>query len=427
MINTSNITCPKCGAEIPLTEAVSHRIREELAADFEQQRQEQNAALAEREGKLAKLKNELDQQAKSVNEAVAQQLAAERTKLAAEARQQAEEKLGVQLNDLRDQVGKQQARLRQAQAAELELLTQKKDLEEARERLDLELAKRLDSERKQIADKAREQGVETERLRVAEKEEVIKGLQEQIAALKQRAEQGSTQLQGESLEVTLEESLRQSFPYDEILEIKKGERGADVKQLVRTNAGLDCGTILWEAKRARNWAASWTEKLKENQREAKAELAVLVTTCPPPGLRGIGQQDGVWVCEPVFACVLAKALRHGLVGTAIQRTQESGRADKMTQLYDYLCSVEFRQHIEGVVESFVGLQEQLAAEQRVFARQWKEREQQITKAIQHTASLYGSIQGIAGRASLPEIQSLQLPATAEPGAETKSPKSEPAA
>jgi hypothetical protein len=200
-----------------------------------------------------------------------------------------------------------------------------------------------------------------------------------------------------------------------------------VKQLVRTNAGLDCGTILWEAKRAKNWAATWTEKLKEDQREAKAELAVLVTTCAPPGLRGFGPHDSVWVCEPPFACALAMALRQGLVSIAVQRTQESGRADKMTQLYNYLCSVEFRQHIEGVVESFVGLQAQLAAEQRVFARQWKEREQQITKAIQHTAGLYGSIQGIAGRASLPEIQSLQLPAPPQPGAEANSLKSESAA
>ena len=81
----------------------------------------------------------------------------------------------------------------------------------------------------------------------------------------------------------------------------------------------------------------------------------------------------------------------------------------MTQLYDYLCGLEFRQHIEGIVESFKGLQDQLAAERRAFDRQWKEREQQIGKALQHAAMLFGSIQGIAGRVALPEIKSLQLP------------------
>jgi hypothetical protein len=62
------------------------------------------------------------------------------------------------------------------------------------------------------------------------------------------------------------------------------------------------------------------------------------------------QHDGVWVCEPTFTCVLGRALRQGLISTAVQRTQQSGRADKMTRLYNYLCSVEFRLHIEGVVE-----------------------------------------------------------------------------
>src|SRR5207245_64852 len=143
----------------------------------------------------------------------------------------------------------------------------------------------------------------------AEKELLIKGLQEQIAALKQRAEQGSMQLQGESLEVTLEEDLRQKFPYDEIVAVKNGEREADALQRVRTNAGMECGTILWEAKRAKNWVPNWLEKLKEDQRAAKAELAVLVVTCPPAGVRGIGQMDGVWVCEPAYACALGAALR----------------------------------------------------------------------------------------------------------------------
>jgi hypothetical protein len=251
--------------------------------------------------------------------------------------------------------------------------------------------------------------LETERLKLAEKEEVIKGLQTQIEALRQRAEQGSMQLQGETLEVTVESDLRTAFPFDEIVEVKKGERGADVLQRVRTNIGMNCGAILWETKRARNWSAGWIEKLKEDQREAKAELAALVTTCPPQGLRGIGLMDGVWICEPAFACALAAALRQGLVSTAVQRAQETGRAEKMAQLYDYLCGVEFRQHVEGIVDSFVALKEQLEAERRAFARQWKEREQQITKAIQHTAMLYGGIQGVAGRTALPEIRALQLP------------------
>ncbi|SPE58790.1 conserved hypothetical protein [Verrucomicrobia bacterium] len=368
-----NIMCPECGAEIALSEAVSHSIREQLATELEERLNTQRGALL------------------------------------AEATARAEEKVSTELQDLRTQLEGQQSKLRDAQAAELGLRKSKREVEEARDNLQLEVARQLDAERTQIADKARQQALEEERLKGADKEEIIKSLKTQIEALQRRAEQGSMQLQGETLEVTLEEDLRLAFPYDEIAEVKKGERGADVIQHVRTNAGLECGVVLWEAKRAKKWSPSWVEKLKEDQREAKAELSVVVTTCPPEGVRGFGQLDGIWVCEPPFACALASALRHGLVGIAVQRTQESGRADKMTHLYDYLCSVEFRQHVEAIVESFKGLKEQLAAERRAFERQWSEREQQIGKALQHTGMLYGSIQGIAGRVALPQIDSLELP------------------
>ncbi len=410
MTNTANITCPKCGAEIPLTEAVSHRLREQLTADFERQRADLNAALAERERKLADEKADLERRAKSIQDEVARKLDAERNGLLSAATKRAEEKLALELKDLRDQLADQRAKLKAAQDAELDLRKKQRELEEAKGTLELEVARRLDAERAKIAETARVQAVETERLKLADKEKIITDLQREIQNLKQKAEQGSVQLQGETLEITLEQDLREAFACDEITEVKKGLRGADVLQRVRTNAGLDCGAILWEAKRARNWSGEWPEKLKDDQREAKAELAVLVTTCLPEGVRGIGHVDGVWACEPAFAPVLAAALRQGLVSTAMQRLQDTNRADKMARLYDYLCGVEFRQHVEAVVESFQGLQDQLAAEQRAFARQWREREEQVRKAITHTAMLYGGIQGIAGRDALPEIQSLQLPA-----------------
>jgi hypothetical protein len=412
MNNMSNITCPKCGAEIPLTEAVSHRVREELAADFEKQRKEQSEALAKREAALTKTKEDLEAKAASIQSQIDTRLDAERKKLLAQAGQKAEEKLGEDLKNVREELARQNEKLRKAREAELKLLKEQGELQEARENLKLELARQLQAERDAIAQKAREQALEGEKLKLADKEQMIQGLQKQIGELQQRANQGSMQAQGESLEITLEADLRAVFPYDDISEIKKGERGADVMQKVRTNVGLECGSILWEAKRAKNWSGGWVDKLKEDQREAKAELAVLVTTCPPQGLRGIGQVEGVWVCELPFAPTLAVALRNGMVSTAVRLTQEAGRGDKMSQLYDYLCGIEFRQHIEGMVESFKALQSQLATEQRAFARQWKEREQQLTKALQHTAMMYGSIQGIAGRAALPEVEVLRLPGMA---------------
>jgi len=405
----TNITCPKCGAEIPLGEAVSHRLREQLEAEFEKERATLNTALADREKKLADEKAMLEARAKSVSEEIAKGLEAARAKLQADAAREASEKTAVQLKDLQEQLTSQKARLETAQAAELDLRKKQHELEDAKANMELTMTRKLDEERKQIAENARRQAAEAEQLKIADKDNKIRDLQEQISSLQKRAEQGSMQAQGETLELELENSLRAAFPFDELLEVKKGQRGADVTQRVRTNTGFECGAILWEAKRANNWSTDWTTKLKEDQRDAKADLAVIVTTCPPAGLRGIGQHDGVWVCEPPFAIPLAGALRHGLVATANQRMQQTNRDGKMALLYDHLCSVGFRQTVEAIVESFIGLKDQLEAEKRAFAKQWREREAQLEKAITHTAMLYGGIQGIAGREALPEITRLALP------------------
>ncbi|MCX7868346.1 MAG: DUF2130 domain-containing protein [Terrimicrobiaceae bacterium] len=408
-----SILCPKCGAEFALSEAVTHRIREQLEGDFQKKLAERQEALAARERKIEEQQAGLEKLEAQARARIEEALAKERQRIEAEAARRASEKLDAELRDLRARLDSETAKRRAAEELELDLRKKARELEEARQSANLELARKLDEERAKIAAEAAQRAAEAERLNIAQKDKVITDLQQQIAALKQKAEQGSMQLQGETLELTLESDLRTAFPFDEIAEVKKGQRGADCLQTVRTNQGFVCGAILWEAKRARNWSNDWPEKLKADQREAAADLAVLVTTCPPEGLRGIGLHDGVWVCELPFALGLAAALRQGLISTAAQRVQQSNRADKAQALYDHVCGVGFRQHIEALVEAFLGLQEQLEAEKRAFAKQWKEREARLSSAITHTAMLYGGVQGIAGREALPEVSALALPGMGE--------------
>jgi hypothetical protein len=67
------------------------------------------------------------------------------------------------------------------------------------------------------------------------------------------------------------------FPHDAITEISKGVRGADCIQEVFTPGGHCCGKILWESKRTKNWSNAWVDKLKEDQREAKADIAAIIS------------------------------------------------------------------------------------------------------------------------------------------------------
>lgn len=84
-MNETNIACAKCGAEIPLTEAVTHRLREQMEADFNRWRAESNAALAARERKIAKERAALEKRAGTIDDEVAKRLQDERTKFKADA------------------------------------------------------------------------------------------------------------------------------------------------------------------------------------------------------------------------------------------------------------------------------------------------------------------------------------------------------
>jgi hypothetical protein len=177
---------------------------------------------------------------------------------------------------------------------------------------------------------------------------------------------------------------------------------------VRTNTGHECGSILWETKRAKNWSKDWPAKLKEDQRAAKAELAVLVSEVLPPTVNGFGWSDGVWLCEATLAMPLAAALRQGVVTAAVARQNGEGRQSKMEHLFAYLTSLEFRQRVEGIVEAFKAMREDLEAEKRALQKHWARREKQLDQALAHTAMLYGGVQGIVGQNALPDIIPLQL-------------------
>ncbi|MES4787240.1 MAG: DUF2130 domain-containing protein, partial [Nitrospiraceae bacterium] len=248
-----------------------------------------------------------------------------------------------------------------------------------------------------------QQATEQERLRIAEKDKLIGDLQKQISELKQKAEQGSQQLQGEVLKLELEDLLRRQFPHDQIQPVSKGVRGADILQYVRTSSGEACGAIIWETKRARSWSNDWIAKLKADQRAHAAEVAVIVTEKLPPSVQSFDLIDGVWVSRLSMAIGLATVLRQGLLELSHARHAQKDRKEKMSLVYNYLCSVE----------SWVELEEDLDAEKRAMERQWKKREQQLNRAIGGTAAIYGSLQGLIGRATLPEIQPLQLPGACE--------------
>jgi len=209
-------------------------------------------------------------------------------------------------------------------------------------------------------------------------------------------------------EAELEQVLSAKFPMDTIARVPKGEFGGDVVHGVAGPLGQECGTILWESKRTKNWSDGWLPKLRDDQRAAKADIAAIVTQALPREIESFDLKDGVWVIHPRVLLPVAVALRHTLVEAATARQASEGQQTKMELVYQYLTGPRFRQRVQAIAEAFSSLQEDLDKERRAIMKQWAKREEQIERVIQATVGMYGDLQGIAGK-TLQEIDGLSLP------------------
>jgi hypothetical protein len=189
--------------------------------------------------------------------------------------------------------------------------------------------------------------------------------------------------------------------------VPKGEFGGDILHKVLSPSGQQCGSLLWESKRTKNWSDSWLGKLRNDQRTAKADLAVLVSRTLPKEVVGFDFIEGVWVVEPRCAVPVAIALRQSLIEIASVRQTNAGQQTKMGMVYEYLTSPRFRARIETIVEKFTEMEQDLAKERKTMTRLWAKREEQIRGVIESTAGMYGDLQGIAGK-GLNEIEALQI-------------------
>jgi hypothetical protein len=415
-MNEPVIQCPTCRTEIKLTESLAAPLIAQSRRQFEQTLAAKDAEVAKREAALKTKEGELAAAKASVDEQVAAKVKAERQAIVAEEAMKARllaasdiEQKSKELVELHEVLKVKDVKLAEAQKEQAELLRNQRELDDARREMDLTIEKKVQESLHAVRDKAKLEAEEVLKLRVLEKEEQIASMGKQIEELRRKAEQGSQQLQGEVVELELESLLRSKFPLDLIEPVPKGEFGGDVLQRVLGVSGQPCGTILWESKRTKNWSDSWLAKLRDDQRTANAELALLVSSALPKGVTAFDHVDGIWVAESRCAIPVAIALRQSLIEIAKVRQAGDGQQTKMELVYDYLTGPRFRHRIEAIVEKFSDMQSDLDRERKVTTKQWAKREAQIRGVIESTVGMYGDLQGIAGKA-LQEIEALSPPA-----------------
>ncbi len=408
------VFCPQCKCEIKLTESLAAPLLQSVRRDYEQRLLQKDGDIARREKQIHERQAMLQKEKESLDQTVADRLQQERVRIGAEEAKKAKLALGSELDskakelsDLHDILKQRDAKLAAAQSAQAEVIRKERELDDAKRELALTIEKRVQADLGAAREKARKEVEEELKLKVLEKDQTITAMQKQIEELKRRAEQGSQQLQGEVQEIELEALLSAKFPRDTIQPVAKGEFGGDVLQRVLGPLGQACGTILWECKRTKNWSDGWRPKLREDQRTAKADLAVIISPVLPKEIETFGFIGEVWVAHPKVSLPVALALRQTLIEAAAARQASDGQQTKMEMVYQYLTGPRFRQRIQAIVEAFSSMKDDLDREKKVITRQWAKREEQIDRVMQATVGMYGDLQGIAGK-TLQEIEGLEF-------------------
>jgi hypothetical protein len=326
----------------------------------------------------------------------------------------------ARLNEAQAALSAKDAQLKVAEQAELAARKAKQEAEEAKQRTELEVVRRVDEDRAKVREQAIHERDDEYRLKLAEKEKQMAEMRSQIEDLRRKGESTSQQLTGEVTELDLIDILSTAFPGDQFERVTKGQPGGDVVQTVCNRLGQHCGKILWESKRTKTWNDPWLDKVRDDARNTKADVAAIASATLPVGIQHFDFVSGVWVTGFPTITPMAGALRQGLIETANARRAVAGTATEKELTYNYVTGPEFRQRVRGALEPVIQLRDQLDSDKRATHRRWSTQEKLLERFMINMAGMYGDLQGLVGP-GLPDVDELVLlepPGRSEPGAAT---------
>ncbi len=394
------ITCPHCEQKFQVRDAIAEHLIDQHEADYlkelddnkeqirtELRRELERSLVKDKQKEIEALQQQL-LDSKESGDNLKRRLEREKQKAAEAALEQfREDEL-----ELKEKLERQTQQLATFRQHEKQLREEKARIEESRVNLELELQRKLDSEKEALRAKLEE----SYKLREAEYQKKLHDAALANETMKRKLEQGSQQLQGEVLELELENALSADYPLDNIEAVKSGARGADVIQTVRMRSGTECGKIVWETKRTENWSNGWIGKLKTDMQNVNGDIGVIVTAAFPSDIKEpMAIKDGVWLVKPNLVRSLAEALRSSLLEVQRQKAISSGREQHLEAVYDYVCSIQFMQRIKAVVAHQHEMKKELDKERNALTRIWSKREKQIAGITDQMVSMVGELQGLA--------------------------------
>ena len=366
--------CPRCGEQIEISEALTHQIEEQVLESLKVQHQ----------------KELLEVSKKAEDEAFEKQ------------RKDFDLQIGRLEKEKEEEVVRNNKLLKELE----QMNDQMRMLRRRDEERELDMKRKLAEDEEKIRKEASKQEREAVSLEIAELKKKNDDMQRALEEAKAKGTQKSQQLQGEVLELDLEEKLKNAFVYDEITPIGKGVQGADILQNVKNQNGKLAGVILWETKRAK-WTNSWIPKLKEDGRKNDATMIVLVCENPPSEIDNFKVIEGVIVTSITYCLSIASVLRRNLMLIAQAKSASVNKDEKLEMLYEYIQSDAFRHRFEAFADGVKTMEEDLLTERRSMERIWKKRETELKRMQLNTSRMFGELQGVMDN-KLPDIKTLEL-------------------
>lgn len=430
MTTDTTIQCPQCGADINVNEALYAQFKDKVDHEHIIKKHELENKEKEQDKKYKEALAALNTKEQSIN-AIEEQFD-EKLKIATEENIKTEKiliynKIKIELEKeqsesnalLEKELADKSEKIKELNVSKVEIEKLKREKNELASAAKLEAQKELNEELKLEKNKlAKIAGEERDRvmkelqdsseLKLKEKDEQIEQMKRDIENARRKAEQGSMQVQGEALEVTIENWLTSQFAFDQIEEVKKGAFGADCIQRIHTREFQNCGAICYESKNTKAWSDGWITKLKQDMLTANANIGVLVTSVYPREMKRMGFIDGVWVCSLEEFKGSASLLRESLIRMYQTSKSEENKGDKMQLLYSYMTGNEFSMQMNSIVDGFIKMQDDLNKEKRSLMASWKRRQKTIDSVLANTTEMYGALQGIAGASAIKTIEALEL-------------------
>lgn len=412
---STEIKCPNCSHTFPIEEVMAEEykkdLREKMVSFTRQKDEEYSKKLNEFAQQQKQQEQAFELQKKQQAQLFEEKLEAEKKQLQTALEENLRKSIASDFENklqMLDNANKEsEEKLRLARSKELDFLKKEQAMKEKEAEMELEIQRKLQAQRGEMIEQIRKQEAEKTSLKDTEHQLRVRELEKQLddqkklaEEMKRKAEQGSMQLQGEVQELILEELLRNAFPFDLVTEVGKGVRGADCVHHIRNQFGQDCGKIIYESKRTKDFSMEWIEKLKKDMRSMGVDVAVIVTQAYPKGMDCFGEKDGVWICSFDEVKAVSYILRDGIVKLFSAAKSQENRGDKMHMLYDYLTSNEFSEQWKAIREGFMSMKLSIQRERDAMEKLWKAREKQLEKVMLNAAHIRGSIEGIAGTDSI---------------------------